>query len=168
MGKVKLRSPEPFLHLRGRDSGLWRQHRQLLPQRRVQNLLLRHLQTHQVSVEPLRARHVQPCECREGECERRPFPGPPRLAGRLPPSPSATVSSKTQRVWNDFLSCSSTALEASNWPPATAARAFCSSRLKARLLCRAGASSSCDAAGSSPSAPTASSGSDWTGEDGAR
>lgn len=89
-----------------------------------------------------------------------------RAAG-CPPSPSATLSSRTQRVWNDFLSCSSTAFAASNWP-AAAARAACSSRLRARLLCGAGAPRSCGAAGFSPGA--AGTGSGWarTGEGGAR
>lgn len=85
----------------------------------------------------------------------------------LPPSPSATLSSRPQRVWNDFLSCSSTAFAASNWPLA-AARAACSSRLRARLLCCAGAPRSCDAAGFSFGAAAAGGGSDLTGEGGAR
>lgn len=84
-----------------------------------------------------------------------------------PPSPSATLSSRTQRVWNDFLSCSSTALAASKWP-AAAARAACSSRLKARLLCCAGAPRACDAAGFSLGAAGTGSGWGRTGEDGAR
>lgn len=63
-----------------------------------------------------------------------------------PPSPSATLSSRLQRVWKDFLSCSSTALVASN-RPAAAARAACNSRLSARLLCGAGVPRSCGAAG---------------------
>lgn len=90
---------------------------------------------------------------------------------RAPPavslSPSATLSSRPQRVWNDFLSCSSTAFAASNWPPA-AARAACNSRLKARLLCCAGAPRSCGAAGFSLGAAAAGGGSDRTGESGAK
>lgn len=47
-------------HLWRWGSGLRRQERQFLPQRGVQNLFLRHLQTHQISEEPPGARHVQP------------------------------------------------------------------------------------------------------------
>lgn len=84
-----------------------------------------------------------------------------------PPSPSATLSSSTQRVWNDFLSCSSTAFAASKGP-AAAARAACSSRPSARLLCGAGAARSCAAAGFALGAAGTGSGWDRTGEDGAR
>lgn len=82
-------------------------------------------------------------------------------------SPSVTLSSRPQRVWNDFLSCSSTAFAASNWPPA-AALAACSSRLRARLLCCTGAPKSCGASGFSLDEAAAAGGSDRTGEGGAR
>lgn len=82
----------------------------------------------------------------------------------LSPSPSATLSSRPQRVWKDFLSCSSTAFAASNWHSA-AARAACSSSLKARLLLCAGAPRSCSF---SLGAAAADGGSDRTGEGGAK